>query len=102
MVPSGTALPLQSRTGSVSSAIFFPSGLALILIAHGSPGICWITRTADTPPALATKCAAPSLGEESRAIQAAPFLVCADRFSCAVLGVEISKFTGVDFVARFL
>ena len=75
IVPSGIALPLQSRTGAVSTSSFEPFGRALIVIRQGSPGTSSIIRVLDAVPIRATNFAVPSFGVESISAQAKPFFV---------------------------
>src|SRR3954469_7948277 len=102
MVPSGTALPLQSRMGSVSTTMlrsFFPATFMWML--HGSPAVCCTTRLIFTSPTDATNCAAPSLLAEFIFVQATPYFevaVCEEFVPCTVR----SNFTGTDSRTRFL
>src|SRR5215467_8312137 len=75
IVPSGTALPEQSRTGSVSTTMFSFVRCATCmrrLPLHGSAATCCTTRRCETFPTDATNCVAPSLCPEEASIHAAP------------------------------
>src|SRR5438309_2091910 len=60
-VPSGTALPLQSRTGSVSTTSFFPAGCAWMRRLQASEATCRTIRTSLLPPTEAPILVGPSL-----------------------------------------
>src|SRR5579864_524577 len=75
MVPSGTALPEQSRIGSVSTTMLSLLRWARCIFRlplHGSEATCCTTRRTLMFPTDATNWAAPSLGPEEASIQATP------------------------------
>src|SRR5581483_6957328 len=81
MVPSGSALPLQSRTGSVSTSTPFGVGCALIRRLQASFATSCTTRSTFTLPSEASKCAAPSLRVEFTSVQATPLRLVTERTS---------------------
>src|SRR5690348_13522724 len=72
-VPSGTALPEQSRTGSVSIRNAFFVRLALIRRLQGSAATCCTTRTSLAFPIEAAIRTGPSFLAELIRTQATPF-----------------------------
>src|SRR5580698_1724483 len=100
MVPSETGLPLQSRTGAVSSSSMLPLGFAVTDRLQGSPGTSWITRLFDASPARATNSALPSRGAESIAIQATPLRAVAARVCGGPEDPERVKETGTGAMMR--
>src|SRR6202020_672616 len=95
MVPSGTAFPLQSRTGSVTSWSLSPDWVALIFNPQGSPGTCRTMRTLETSPTRAKNLSAPCCGVESNSVEAPPYRVDAKRDSALPEGFESSNWTGI-------
>src|ERR1700739_2802641 len=102
IVPSGTAFPLQSRTGSVCSWTLSPDALAFIFRLQGSPGTWPTTRSLDTLPTCATNRSFPPRDVESISIQAAPSRVCTVRVCAGVDGLDNSNDTCTGVVIRFL
>src|SRR5581483_2886665 len=95
IVPSGTALPVQSRTGSVSTIIRSRvRWLTCIRKLHGCDATCWITRRTEMFPTEATNWAAPSRGADEVSIQATPLRLVTARETPEPL-TERLKFTEV-------
>jgi len=72
IVPSGTGLPAQSRTGSVSTRTPFAVRCALIRRLQGSEATNCTTRVSVSRPALAVTCSGPAWWPEFVRTQAIP------------------------------
>src|SRR5439155_23736332 len=84
-VPSETAFPLQSRTGSVSTKNFPAFHSGLIRRLQASEATCCTTRSSETLPDDAPILAGPSFVAEVNRIQVTPFCagrVCATAAPC--------------------
>src|SRR5215469_7480274 len=76
IVPSGTGLPEQSRTGSVSTRMPLAVRCPLMRKLHGTEATCWTTRRAERSLSEAETCNGPADFPELVRNQAMPSRDC--------------------------
>src|SRR5262249_25031091 len=89
----GTALPLQSRTGSVSTRSWCEAHSLRMRRLHASEATCCTTRTSEALPIDAPTFAGPSFLAEVMRIHATPF---SEDFAC----VRVAPSFGVTLKFR--
>src|SRR5207253_5087097 len=105
MVPSGSELPEQSFTGSVSTTMARSVRWALMRKLQASAATCCTTRRTEAssslaPGRLATNCAAPCVLPEFMRVQAMPFFVVTARLALCLPPTERSNLTSLGAKTR--